>query len=927
MNPGRWALSAQRRRSADLEARHRRGSFRRAVAAFLLFAGVLAVASVSAAEPRSVAAGPVAPTQWPSSFLAAPQIEGWPNALRIFGGDRYQTSLASALVMRGQGDFPFETSDPSSGGVRSLSQANGWWGLGVCPKAIIVTAGDSPADALAAAALSDSTGHSTEPYLRRSSAADPLFDPPGGFARVDTFAAPILLTPSARSGASALAVPVRLAAQDLRSGGCNTARQAIIVGGPAAVAPQVEAELVSIGYAEVFRVSGATRFGTAAAVASALGTAPVPSGASGCADPSAADGTATMGFWANSVVEWRESPEECRLLGRTVVLTDGIDGVDAIAAGWWTSFWQVPVLLHDGSDELPTETATALSLLEVDNIIVVGGLERLSQPAVRAAARLARANTIRVSGSDRYATSVAMAERLGGWWPTGSGHDFASSMLCVVASSGSGRGARGWADALGAGPWCGAATGAAVGAPPRMLPPVNVAQPAVVTAAGLAAAGTDGAGAAKTGEQVRHRPTRDAVPVLLVPAGADRLPDSVAAFLLDAFAASELCESQADPVAYAKALANGVCPMPGFAVAFGGDSVITPGLLGELSAALGGNMTSSQPNEPVLIGAQTPDPFSPYGVQATPGVEFGVGSFATSLSMAPVFHYDDGDGVQMCMPRGTFADARWLVAETNGTAAAVEVPQKGWYLADADGVARSVGKGAPACVDVGETGTLAAPLLARSVGPSGVASDSLMLVADASRHFALTGPISANEPSSIGTPSEVDPPEGGHTRWLFQTGAVTDRAMLGNRAESIVDTRIVLHLYRGTAVASASSPSAVPDTFTANWHIRTERGTLIGTAHGEALLSAGVWHLRGAAVLTMGTWASAVYGPPSPAISDEGPPPIRGAGTPFDPLRVGTSDAYGAGGFSATLTVNSAGTADDILSWRPEAYINTLTAP
>jgi len=900
----------------------RRSRFRGATAALLLFAGVLAGTAAGAAEPTAVAAGPVVPTQWPSSFLAAPQIEGWPNALRISGADRYQTSLAASLMLRGQGGFPFETPDPSSGGVRSLSQADGWWGLGVCPKAVIIVAGDSPADALAAASLSDSTGRSSEPYLRRSSAADPLFDPPGGFARVDTFAAPILLTPSAREGATALAVPVRLAAQDLRSGGCNTARQAIIVGGTAAVAPEIESELVSIGYTEVFRVGGANRFGTAAAVATALGTAPVPAGATGCADPSAADGTATVAFWANSVVEWRENPEECRLLGRTVVLTDGVDGIDAIAAGWWTSFWQVPVLLHNGTDELPTETATALSLLDVENIVVLGGLERLSQPAVRSAARLARANTIRVAGADRYGTSVAMAEHFGGWWPSGSGDDFASSMLCLVASSDSGRQQRGWADALSAGPWCGAATASSQNAPARMLPPVEVSQPAVVplpeaVQAGASRTGTSQSGASQPdGPQRDARPTRSAVPMLLVPAGADRLPDSVAAFLLDAFAAPEACESQSEPVAYAKALAGGVCPAPGFAVAFGGAGVITPSLLSEVSAALSGNQTSQQ-TQPVLVGAQTPDPFSPYGVQATPGVDFGVGAFATTMSMAPIFR-SDAAGVQVCMPRGTYAGARWIVAEASGTSAVVEVPKQGWYQPDS----RSAGRGVPACIGLAES--LGAPLLARGVGPSGAATDSLMLIADTGRRFSLTGAIDANEPSTVGTPSELDPPEGGHTRWLFQTGAVTDRAMLGARGESIVDTRIVLHLYRGAAPPGASGPpgQSAPDTFTATWHIRTERGTLIGSAQGEAVLNAGVWQLRGATVLTAGTWASLVYGPPVPPVSDEGPPPVREAGTPFDPLRAGTSDGYGAGGFTATLTVNSPGTTDDKLSWQPEAFIN-----
>ena len=52
-------------------------------------------------------------------------------------------------------------------------------GVQVCPKAVIVVAADIPADALTASVLSDPTGLSHEPYLRRSAAADPLFRPGG----------------------------------------------------------------------------------------------------------------------------------------------------------------------------------------------------------------------------------------------------------------------------------------------------------------------------------------------------------------------------------------------------------------------------------------------------------------------------------------------------------------------------------------------------------------------------------------------------------------------------------------------------------------------------------------------------------------------------------------------------------------------------
>ncbi|MGA1076308.1 MAG: hypothetical protein ACO307_14425, partial [Ilumatobacteraceae bacterium] len=121
-----------------------------------------------------------APTQWPDTTTTDPGIETWANAIRFAGPDRAQTAQALALGLRGDGGYPFDTTDPSSGGASD--DASGWWGAATCPRAIIVVAGDTPADALAASALSDPTDNSTEPYLQRSAAADPLFDPVGGFA-------------------------------------------------------------------------------------------------------------------------------------------------------------------------------------------------------------------------------------------------------------------------------------------------------------------------------------------------------------------------------------------------------------------------------------------------------------------------------------------------------------------------------------------------------------------------------------------------------------------------------------------------------------------------------------------------------------------------------------------------------------------------
>ena len=148
-------------------------------------------------------------------------------------------------------------------------EASEWWGVGRCPRSILVVSGDSPADALAASP-SDATGLSKEPYFRRSAAADPLFDPVGGFSRVNTDYAPIIVTASARSGARSLSISAKVAVQDLRRGGCETARQAIIIGGSSAIHPNIDDELIALGLDEIFRVGGANRFATAAAVAQGL---------------------------------------------------------------------------------------------------------------------------------------------------------------------------------------------------------------------------------------------------------------------------------------------------------------------------------------------------------------------------------------------------------------------------------------------------------------------------------------------------------------------------------------------------------------------------------------------------------------------------------------------------------------------------------
>jgi putative cell wall-binding protein len=125
-----------------------------------------------------------------------------------------------------------------------------------------------------------------------------------------------------------------------------------LLGGTAAIPASIATQLNNLGYAQV-RYGGADRFATAVAVADALG------------DPT------------------------------TVLLATGTNFPDALAAGPAAAKASGVILLTDGS-AMPTETAAYLSV-HPGTVYAVGG------PAVAA-----DPSAIAVSGTDRYATAVAV---------------------------------------------------------------------------------------------------------------------------------------------------------------------------------------------------------------------------------------------------------------------------------------------------------------------------------------------------------------------------------------------------------------------------------------------------------------------------------------------------------------------------------------
>jgi len=162
------------------------------------------------------------------------------------------------------------------------------------------------------------------------------------------------------------------------------AERAVLLGGVAALSPEVAADLAAAGLA-VDRVAGADRFGTAAAIEDRLPSDTGPA----------------------VVVEGRN--------------TDPQRGwPDAVSGAWWAASAPRPVLLAT-RDELPEVTGEAVGDRDAQ---VVGGEAAVSEAVVDELEERG-ASVDRIAGADRYATSAAVLEASGAprdvlWLATGS---------------------------------------------------------------------------------------------------------------------------------------------------------------------------------------------------------------------------------------------------------------------------------------------------------------------------------------------------------------------------------------------------------------------------------------------------------------------------------------------------------------------------
>jgi acyl-homoserine-lactone acylase len=149
------------------------------------------------------------------------------------------------------------------------------------------------------------------------------------------------------------------------------ATRAVLLGGDAALSPQVVSDLRTAGVSSIERVAGANRFATAAEIARQLAAT---------------------------------NPGRTAFLAEGQHADPGRGWPDALSAAPYAAHLGAPVLLAT-RDALPPETAAALRDLQVRETVIVGG-EAAVGPAVATA--VAAHGPRRLSGATRYATSAAV---------------------------------------------------------------------------------------------------------------------------------------------------------------------------------------------------------------------------------------------------------------------------------------------------------------------------------------------------------------------------------------------------------------------------------------------------------------------------------------------------------------------------------------
>ena len=291
------------------------------------------------------------------------------------------------------------------------------------------------------------------------------------------------------------------------------------------------------------------------------------------------------------------------------------------------------------------------------------------------------------------------------------------------------------------------------------------------------------------------------------------------------------------------------CVTPGFVVAAGGSAVLTSSVVASASALVAGGSPATGSATPPSLAAPV----------------------LTSLDMSPVYANAPGVGAAVCVPRDGYVESRWLTTRTDppSTVAVDEYDAmlNGNYVRDADGVSRTPGVGAPACVPAPAS---AARIVAGGVGIAGRVGAGTSFSQLAADRVALSAPVVAAGPDvASGTSTSDNSSNGGSTTQTYlRTSPGT--GVISRGAPSTIDSAsITVTLVRGTDLPGATGV----DRYSAVLTLDTPNGTITSTSTGEAIFAAGVWHLRGRVDLTGGSWNATAGSGGFSADLDAGPTP------------------------------------------------------
>ncbi|HUR48602.1 MAG TPA: cell wall-binding repeat-containing protein [Acidimicrobiales bacterium] len=616
-----------------------RRSTRTSVGAIAVLAAALAVGLLPTAGRA----------QTPLYFPRTQTLDTTAYTLRVAGADRYATAGALARVaahhQRTDTGFPFNEPDATA-----ITKS---YGFGTCPRAVGIAAGDSVADALAAASVKDLG-------LLTTDSGD----------QVDTTGIDLLLTVSARQGGfqADLAAETLNNLNDLRDA-CGTF-DILVFGGETAVPAPAFNALKALGDTTT-RIVGTDRFDTARKVALAVHGVKGPTAVPLYTDPAAPTN-----------------------LPAAVFLAEGFTGADALAVGPYLANKNIPILLTE-TGKLPEATRNALLAIHPQNVIVLGGPAAVSDDTAKAAKRAAgiapppegEEETItRISGEDRYQTSIAIAQQLFNVQPCCDSVDptgvvipaetvsFSNQFMSFARSEGSGAGHAGFADALSSAFFLDTASDVAV-------PPIRRAPPIETNVAPQNEDGTFGQKPVIGGTAGPRR-----APLLLVPQGA--VPEATATYLGEIY--SEPGRTSDDPAAENHG---------GFGFVFGGEAAVARATELALAQLLSGGAYTVAEDGPGVRTDLVPSMAPPQIFYTSLSYD----GYTTPAGRGVSARGAYAEGAKICATGGALKGAQWLAAyDTGAFAAAGDVD----YL---DGVSRFF------CFDAAEVGSARAQVLAFSL--------------------------------------------------------------------------------------------------------------------------------------------------------------------------------------------------------------------